>query len=51
MTDKLVSVLFASKLTMKESLCRPNYTAYFAENFFETNSIANFAANAMDPLG
>ena len=42
-TDKLVSMQFPSKLTLKESLCRPNCTAYFAVNFSGTNSIVNFA--------
>ena len=50
-TDKLVSMQFASKLTLKESLCRPNCTAYFAVNFSETNSIVNFAENYFEWIG
>ena len=49
-TEKLVSMQFASKLTMKESLFGPNYTASFAVNFFETNSIVTFAENSVDSL-
>ena len=50
-TDKLVSMQFASKLTLKESLCRPNCTAYFAVNFSGTNSIVNFAENYFEWIG
>ena len=50
-TNKLVSMQFASKFTLKESLCRPNYTAYFAVNFSGTDSIVNFAENYFEWIG
>ena len=50
-TEKLASMQFANKLTLKDGLCRQNYTAYFAVNFFGTNSSVNFAENYFECVG